>query len=256
MKKFVKLLLASSAIASMFTGAATAADLLVKAPRPVVPVWSWTGCYLGGHGGGLWVRKEYTEIPGPGVGGLPVAAGDHRANSWLAGVQVGCDVQFVGTPVVVGIQGDYAWTNANASHLYPGTVADYLDSTTKSLSTATARLGYAWDRLLLYVKGGGAWENDKYSLRTPAFPFLWTGEEIRFGYTVGIGAEYAFTNGLSAFLEYNYYDFGRNTATFDFNPVLRGPGTRYFDIKETKSVVRAGLNWRFWSYEPAVVAKY
>jgi outer membrane immunogenic protein len=255
MKKFVKVLLASSAIASMATGAAMAADMMVKAPRPVVPVWSWTGCYLGGHAGGLWVHKDFTEVPGPGAAFQPIAAGSHQANSWLGGAQVGCDVQFVGTPVVVGIQGDYAWTNANASHAAPPPyIANtFLDSSTKSLSTATARVGLAWDRFLAYVKGGGAWENDKYAFRGPVFPFLFTGEEIRFGYTVGVGAEYAFTNGLSAFLEYNYYDFGRQTVTFNTVP---GPAAAYFDIKETKSVVRAGLNWRFWSYEPAVVAKY
>src|SRR5262245_28642796 len=107
MKNFVRRLLTGGAIASMFIGSAMAADLHVKAPRPVVPVWSWTGCYLGGHAGGLWVHKDYTEVFAFGVA-PPVPAGSHQANSWLAGAQVGCDVQFVGTPVVVGIQGDYA----------------------------------------------------------------------------------------------------------------------------------------------------
>jgi len=33
---------------------ATAADLPVRKAPPVVPAFSWTGCYLGGYVGGAW----------------------------------------------------------------------------------------------------------------------------------------------------------------------------------------------------------
>jgi outer membrane immunogenic protein len=32
------------------------------------------------------------------------------------------------------------------------------------LATATARVGYAWNRALFYVKGGGAWVRNSYSV--------------------------------------------------------------------------------------------
>ena len=39
-------------------------------------------------------------------------------------------------------------------------------SNVKGLSSVTGRVGYAWDRFLGYVKGGGAWEKDEYTLVT------------------------------------------------------------------------------------------
>ena len=58
---------------------------------------------------------------------------------------------------------------------------------------------------------------------------------------MGIGGEYAFTNNLTGFIEYDYYDFGKSPAAFD-----RTVGDLAFaDIKENKSVLKIGLNWKF-----------
>jgi outer membrane immunogenic protein len=244
-----KLLLASVAL-TVLAAPAIAADLRVKAPvykaPPPVAYFSWTGCYVGGHVGGLWARKDWTLAPPDPV----VALGSHDANSWLGGFQAGCDYQFAGN-FVVGIQGDYAWTDANGSHV------DVFDGTSdrsriRSLSTVTGRFGYAWDRFLGYVKGGGAWERDDYTrvdLVTGAL--VGSASETRGGWTIGVGGEYAFTNYVSAFLEYNYYDFGTRRLTF-LDPA--GAFNDNIDIRERKSVLRAGLNVRF-GYGP-VVAKY
>ena len=81
--------------------------------------------------------------------------------------------------------------------------------------------------------------------------FVDSASETRSGWTVGIGGEYAFTNYLSGFVEYNYYDFGTRTLTF-----LDGAGafSDNIDIRERKSVIRGGINLR-WGWGP-VVAKY
>ena len=58
-----KFLLGTAALIAL-ASSAIAADMrapVYKAPPPVVPVWSWTGCFLGGHGGGLWTKKEWTD---------------------------------------------------------------------------------------------------------------------------------------------------------------------------------------------------
>ena len=68
--------------------------------------------------------------------------------------------------------------------------------------------------------------------------------------TVGVGLEYAFTRNLTAFAEYDYYDFGTRSNTF--TTVV--PSTVLTDIRERKSVIRGGLNFR-WGYGP-VIAKY
>jgi outer membrane immunogenic protein len=229
------------------TSAAFAADMPVKAPvyrAPPVAVFSWTGCFVGGHVGGLWARKDWSNAVGVPLGG-------HNVNGWLGGVQGGCDYQFAGGfagGFVIGIQGDYAWADADGSHVFaPDNVTDR--SRIKALASVTGRIGYAWDRFLGYVRGGGAWERDAYELFDNLNNQLFTARETRSGWTVGVGGEYAFTNFLSGFVEYNYYDFGSRRNTFN-------PGAFDINIKEHKSVVKAGLNFRFGGWTAPVTARY
>lgn len=80
-----------------------------------------------------------------------------------------------------------------------------------------------------------------------------TASATRSGWTVGIGGEYAFTNFLSGFAEYNYYHFGNRDILFIDN--IPADDFRYtFAIKETKSVFKVGLNLRWGG--GAVFAKY
>jgi outer membrane immunogenic protein len=260
-----KLLLSFTAITAIGAGSALAADMPVKAIYKAPPVYafSWTGCYIGGNAGGLWQRKDYT-VAAPlgaipiGVAAIPAAPigtnlGSHDANSWVGGVQAGCNYQFGNW--VVGIQGDYDWTDATGTHsdLYFLTVTDR--SRARSLGSVTGRVGYAWDRFLGYVKGGGAWERDNYDSYLTAAPatIVTTASETRGGWTVGIGGEYAFTNWLTGFVEYDYYDFGTRTNAF-VSPTT-GVTIVNVDLRERKSVVKVGLNFKFGDWSP-VVARY
>ena len=249
-----KLLLATVALTALIAAPAMAADLSVKAPvykaAPRVYIFIWTGCYVGANAGGLWVKKDWIDRT-PGDPLIGQSYGGHDANSFLGGLQAGCNYQFAGG-WVIGIQGDYDWTDAkgsNANVLFAGTT----DRTrVRSLASVTGRLGYAWDRFLGYVKGGGAWERDNYDfVITATGVVIASASETRGGWTVGIGGEYAFTDWLSGFAEYDYYDFGTRSNTF----TVVGTGVTFpTDIKETKSVFKVGLNARF-GYSP-VVAKY
>src|SRR5205807_2005002 len=168
-----KFLLGTASLIALVTPA-MAADMrasLYKAP-PLAAVWSWTGCYLGGHAGGLWAKQKDWVVRTPGGAFFGQSLGGHEADGWLGGAQAGCDYQFAGG-FLIGVQGDYAWA----------------------------------------------------------------------GVSIGIGGEYAFTNFLSGFVEYNYFDFG--TRQVGFTPQVAGLGPAFADVKETKSVVRAGLNFRF-----------
>jgi outer membrane immunogenic protein len=256
---------ATIGLASLLAAPAMAADLPVKAPRykaPPLPirVFSWTGCYIGGNVGGLWAHKEWTNAdPLLGGGGIPVGTsfGSHDPNSFIGGVQAGCDYQFAGN-FVVGIAGDYDWADAKASNTNLIAAAMIDQSRIKSLASITGRVGYAWDRFLGYVKGGGAWERDEYSLFTAANGVTQaTASQTTGGWTVGIGGEYAFTDWLSGFAEYDYYNFGTRTNTFVCAAgACFGPGVTAarIDVKETKSVFKVGLNAR-WGAAP-IVAKY
>jgi outer membrane immunogenic protein len=262
-----KLSLAAAAVSILFTGAALAADLpartYTKAPAPMpVAVFTWTGCFVGGNAGGLWAQKGWRVAPGDpsiGVAGIAVGSpfGSQDVNSWLGGAQVGCDYQFAGN-WVVGIQADYDWSNGSGravdlvNNAFFAATGWRDESRIQSLGSVTGRVGYAWDRFLGYVKGGYAWERDNYSIINPTNIVSASASETRGGWTVGIGGEYAFTNMISAFVEYDYYDFGTRT-----NRMLTPTNILFdvVDIRETKSVVKAGVNFR-WGPGGAVVAKY
>lgn len=220
------------------------ARVYTKAPVPVA-TYNWSGCYLGGNGGGIWSRNNWSL---PDMGGLSVS--NHDVDSWLAGVQGGCNYQV--SNWVFGIQVDYDWADGTGSgpHAATGILTD--QSHISGLGSVTGRVGYAWDRFLGYVKGGGAWERDSYLQFTTAGGALFaTSAESRWGGTVGVGGEYAFTQNLTGFVEYDYYGFGTRTLTF--TTVL---GTLpHISIRENQSVVKAGLNWKF-DWAGPVVAKY
>jgi outer membrane immunogenic protein len=239
-----KIVLTTVALTALIAAPALAADIgrpvyRAPPPAPAYPVYgfSWTGCYVGGHIGGLWAHKEWFDHD---FGSITFGRSDgtHDPSGALGGVQVGCDYQFAGG-FVAGVAGDYAWTDAddsNLSLLFPGFTNH---SRVKSLSSVTGRVGYAWDRFLGYVKGGGAWERDEYDFTNGLL--IGTASETRSGWTVGIGGEYAFSNLLSGFVEYNHYDFGDRDVTF----VQNNGFTSNVGIKETKDVVKAGLNLRW-----------
>jgi outer membrane immunogenic protein len=237
-----KFLLGTLALAAL-VGPATAADLrlpVYKAPPAVVPVWSWTGCYAGGHAGALWTDERWTNRTPGTLFGQPL--GEHHVSGATAGAQAGCDYQFAGG-WVTGVQGDYAWTGAEGSQASAREVGVDYHNTVHSLASITGRVGFTRDRFLGYVKGGGAWERDRYFASTFLTGTAYTALSTRSGWTVGVGGEYAFTNFLSGFVEYSYYDFG--TRQIGLTPLLAGLPPAFADIKDTRSVVRAGFNVRF-----------
>ena len=171
------LLLASVSIAALFiVSEAGAADLAVKAPRPMMvpaPVYSWTGCYVGAQVGWGWGHQRHSQRTtfSGSSGGTSTATlgGKVDSSGGLFGGQVGCNYQFAPN-WVVGAQGDIAGTDINGRNDDP-VAAFFLGRGTigiKSdwLASATVRLGItAFDnRSLFYVKGGGAWVHNRWDL--------------------------------------------------------------------------------------------
>jgi outer membrane immunogenic protein len=242
-----------------------------------VPSFSWTGCYVGTHGGGGWGRKEFSD-PSGAFFADPGAAVRVNNRGFLAGGQVGCDWQFAPS-WVIGIEGATAWVNLKGDTLDVFThgggtlvptpiliTTGTFDARTDFLASVTGRVGWAWDRWLLYVKGGAAWDHDKYSFigRVTALgfpdgfaPFDFAASESRVGWTAGAGVEWAFWSNWSAKIEYDFYDFGKRRLTFVNIENERPPVPA--EVDQQIHTVKFGINYRFsWGKAPSspVVAKY
>ena len=114
------------------------------------------------------------------------------------------------------------------------------------IASLTGRLGWSWDRWLLYAKGGVAWAGDKYSADIPTFEEHIQASETRTGWTVGGGLEWAFWDNWSAKLEYDFYDFGTRNVTFT-DPNF---GSSQFTVKQQINELKLGINYRFGNSLP------
>ena len=152
----MKKILYSATALTALSFSAFAADLPARTFAPVAPapIFSWTGFYVGANAGfirstaaatdlgGYWRRNETIHSSGSGV---------------LGGIQAGYNYQ-VGD-IVFGLEADLAATSANAK---ANSNADRADQhKTSALGTVRGRVGYAFDRTLLYVTGGLAYGNVK-----------------------------------------------------------------------------------------------
>src|ERR1700738_1217573 len=188
-----KLLLAGATVIALLSGSAGAADLARPAPvyapppPPVVAVFTWTGCYIGGNVGGIWANDDWQDTV---LGDF----GSNTASGVIGGGQIGCNYQVASW--VFGIQADYDWTKVNSSPattvipaLVGGPVAGLTDWTQhNALASVTGRIGYSWDRLLGYVKAGGAWLNTSYAFQVNGVNVA-SDSATQTGWTVGGGAE-------------------------------------------------------------------
>lgn len=254
-------LLLIGAVACWLGGAAPglAADLpinVTKAPAPP-PVFTWTSCYLGGHVGGGWARKDVTDpvqVVQDSLSAAPVTVGVTTASAnptgLVVGGQFGCDYQFA-TSFVTGLEVGASGSTMKGSTSIalplglPGESA-LVTARTDFLYGATARLGYAAGPWLLYARGGVALAGDKYAFTGmfTGIPFDFEGLDQRLGWTVGGGVEWVISGHWSVDLEYDFYDFGHhNTLMSDAVNVVSGPA----DFQQSVQVVKLGLNFRMWS---------
>ena len=246
---------------------ALAADLgRLPPPAPVyrsaalLPVYNWTGCYLGAQLGGAWADNH---VSGQFAGFF--VNENNSAAAVLAGGQLGCDLQFA-RDWVIGAQIDGAWTNLTAtqgvagSQAVPGGTVNLSGSLTLKanvIATATGRIGYAANfgdiAGLFYLKGGAAFVN----FDTSSFGGLLTATGVggavsgavdfnapstnRWGWTIGVGTEWAVAENWSIVGEWDFLDFGTQTLTFT-DPNL---GSTQVSAKQHINELKLGINYRF-----------
>lgn len=202
------------------------------APIPYAPkLYDWSGIYIGAHVGGGYSDSSWTD-PITGLGN-----GTFNNFGFLGGAQVGANVQF--NRLVLGLEGDFSWTSLKASSA--DSIGEAINTTVPWTSTVTGRVGAAFDRLLVYGKGGLALAQDQSSL-TDLGGNISTDSFLRTGWTVGGGLEYALDDNWSAKIEYDYLGFGSQSMNFStITPSATLTPNASLNVQE----IKAGLNYRF-----------
>jgi outer membrane immunogenic protein len=249
----------AAALAVTLAGPALAADLPMKSQVPYVePRFSWTSCYVGGHAGGgrgskaitdpVFLVEENLIAPGTTTGVTTVNTSPTGA---VIGGEIGCDYQF-SSNVVVGVEGTASGSTMRGSqvvslHDSPPDTA-LVQANNDFLASVTGRIGYAFDTVLVYGRGGFAIAGDKYnvsggSVAGNGTPFNFQGLDNRVGYVVGGGVDWAFSRHWSVNVEYDYYQFGHgNILMTDGISGLTG----VVDVKQSVQVVKVGFNFHIW----------
>jgi outer membrane immunogenic protein len=226
------ILLASAAAILASSGMARAADAVVYEPAPeVIPGFTWTGAYIGIQGGYGW-----TDLSDDGdtlfEDNLPDDDDSIDLDGGFAGVYAGYNYQWTNN-LVLGIEGDInkAWMDEDIDD-FGGEPAEF---EVDWFGSVRGRIGYAWDRTLLFATAGVAFASVDYNL----VEFDVSDDENFVGWTVGVGVEHAFTDNLLARAEYRYYDFGSETIG---NPTFpSGVGEVELDMQ----TISIGLAYKF-----------
>ena len=266
-----KLFLGSMALAALIAGPAMAADMPVKALPPPPVVYDWSGVYVGFNIGGAWVDVERTY---PNLGGASIKSDNSDV---IYGFHAGAQGQWGGW--VLGIEAAYSacMRECQGSAVIftlptppapAGTTFDAFNKIT-NLFTVGPRLGFAWDRWMIYGTGGYALATIHGQYRFaglqifPPGAFNFTGHSWNDGWFAGGGFEYMVHKGALVDVilgaEYQHFDLRSKTAF-----CLRGCAPSFvfldFDHGASGDIVRARLTiktqgWGWWEPAP-VVAKY
>jgi outer membrane immunogenic protein len=260
-----KLFLMSVALTALLGGSAMAADLAVKAPiykaPPPISVYSWTGCYVGIHGGYGRAQTSH-NVQFDDAAAFPpefLFTDSFSPNGGVVGLQGGCNYQ-TGN-FVFGVEGDYTWMNARESRNFtepggPDTAS--FETKLRNLATVRGRVGIAQDRALLYVTAGAAWARFNYSYTLFDSDEGTNAASLSFspnGIVVGAGAEYAVTDWFILRAEYLHYSFGNDYSLPRSANTSIGPGLNDHVTFKTVDVIRVGASYKFGWGGP-IVARY
>jgi outer membrane immunogenic protein len=247
----------------------------VKAP-PIVaaPAYSWSGFYVGanvGFGGDkfnypFYAFQRQLQAEAPALETRVDGNLSLTSSGFFGGGQIGYNHQFHNN-IVLGIEGDFQWSGidgklassgilvSNNGNLVSNTVFE-VGSEVEWFSTIRGRLGYAWDRTLLYATGGAAVGKVKShgsisvsnaNGPVPQLTGMVSASDTQWGWTAGAGLEYALAPQWTFKTEYLYIDLGRQTL---FSGVINDVANGFsagagIDVKTTLHTVKAGVNYRF-----------
>lgn len=185
----MKKVLLGAVVAVSTVTTASAADMAArpyaKAPAIAAPIPAWAGFYIGAMGG---YAQENSSGNGTLSGGF---AGGTLGYNWQSG------------PVVFGLEADAAWADIGATVGVPGFLA--LTARIRDLGTARARIGYAFNQVMIYGTGGYAWMENRFTFNLLGLNV--SDSRFHSGWTAGAGVEVLFAPKWSVKAEYLYRSF-------------------------------------------------
>ena len=224
-------LLASVSVIAL-TGSAFAADL-APPPPPLVPIFTWTGPYIGGQIGYAWASgaNKFNGVD-PYSGVAFVSSVGQSPSGVIGGANIGYNYQI--NQWVLGVEGSVDGTSlSNTGGLaFPDGTILAVHSSTDIQGSIRGQVGIAWDRALIFATGGVAFGGFNTQYNYDGFgaaagaahlaPFFasFNLSDTHVGWTVGGGIQYAITNDWSVRADYRYTDWG------SINEVLFG-GTKF-----------------------------
>lgn len=229
-------LLVATALTLATCGQAVAADLSSSPAEPSAEAYGWSGIYLGVNGGYSFGGSSWSDSV---TGG---STGTFSTSGFLFGGTVGANYQ-VGS-YVLGIEADADWTDPSGAATFTKTsfCAGGCNTASDWLATVRGRVGYAFERVLVYGTAGTAFGNVQASYSND--PVTTT---TGIGWTAGVGVEVAVVTNWTAKLEYLFVDLPNGSCTTNCaiqNP-MGPPVIPNIAIKFNESIFRLGINYKF-----------
>ena len=259
-----RVLIAAAAMTVAGVYSVQAADLAARpyytkaVPAMVASVYDWSGLYIGLNGGGgsshdcWWVSD-------------PVFEGCHNAKGGTFGGQIG--YRWQAAHWVFGIEGQGNWADFSGSNgslagpevavMYGQNIGAYYDNNVNrsridSFGLITGQVGYAWNNVLLYVKGGAAVVGGKFDvLRKDNGDLRGSVSNSQWGSTVGAGLEVGFAPNWSVGVEYDHIFLGDRNGVCIEN--AHPCPTNYRTLSQDVDMGLVRLNYKFGG---PVVARY
>jgi outer membrane immunogenic protein len=217
----------------------------------------WSGFYVGANAGGAWSNSDADAVLGAN-GTVDATAVKARLNSghhntFAGGLEGGYNY-VMSNGLLLGIETDigYFGINRNRTRTVPSivnpavTYTVFQSANTDWLWTLRPRIGYTFDKFLVFASGGLALTDAHYDANffssTGANPVNFTHSHTRTGWTLGGGGAYAITPQISVKAEYLYQDFGTVT---DSGTSANGAFTLTTETNLKSHLFRAGVDYRF-----------
>jgi outer membrane immunogenic protein len=249
-------LLAAASLIAVGTALAHAADLPArassKAPGIVAAIYDWTGFYVGLNAGGGSSHNCWTNTNSLGALTMPGASeGCQNATGGLVGGQIGYRMQSAAW--IFGVEGQGDWSRLRGSNTSTFMAGATNQTTVNALGLFTGQVGYTWNNVLWYLKGGAAVANDKYSGITSATGANFDqASETRWGGVVGTGVEVSFAQNWTVGADYSHLFMPDRSVTL-ITTAAPGALSRIDTMRQDVDIGTVRVNYRWGG---PVIAKH